>query len=631
MPKPAKMETGSVRKIVLRNAHLILTALCGLVPVFVAKYFIPFPLPGTGFSDVFFQATLRMQAHGYVTPLVARWGDFVVQSSMDQLYKVDPYDLYWGGSFLLLVIFAGGMFLLAKDLTNNSHIGILSAVFSVFINVGDTYLFYGTPIQHFRSENIIFSIFPFTLLLINRTLTKREGGFKRIKTAILSGVLIMITYFVLYSSYTAPENFGFGYGSREEVLYPIALTAMPLLLYGVSRLLKSESWSEATMLFIISFAFFLFHKESMLVFSLFMLGYILLAAIVDSKKAYVRPLLRTALLLAFLFVFLQATSILQISTTNPFSSLINPQAYQTSVPVNSFPLKWETLIAANELPILALIPIGVAPLFLSRKREHTFPLTLFCFAIFIYFLPDQWTYRAYQVLTPFMAMMLAYSIHWIYVHLGSRRTRFVLITILFLIVVPNLFLPIVNRFSNFPPGRQYDSYMSEEEYDVGIWLRNNVTEYSIVLSDYKTMQMIVPLANKLWPITHYAVWASDDKEVLGFMELLRNEVFLSANDTRRVEVLDNISTNLLWTEKDYLRFLGLTDIKPNVVILLTSRTSEWLTRGGGNYEPLSSEGPVLPSYVDIFLRSDYFDLLYRVGDEIYAFQLRSLLNRPSAP
>ncbi|MDI6847758.1 MAG: hypothetical protein QMD23_06485 [Candidatus Bathyarchaeia archaeon] len=161
--------------------------------------------------------------------------------------------------------------------------------------------------------------------------------------------------------------------------------------------------------------------------------------------------------------------------------------------------------------------------------------------------------------------------------------------------------------------------MTENEYKMALWLRHNVSEYVVVLSDYKTMQMVVPISNKLWPISPFFVWIHEDKTVLNFMESLRNYVFLSDDDSSRAEFLNTIGATLFWTEKRYLESIGAPNIKPEIVILLTSRTSDWLDSVNIIYEPLSSSNKVSPSYLDVFIKSGHFSLIYEVEGEIYAF------------
>lgn len=618
----------ALEKINIRNSHLILSGLIGLVAVIIVKYFIPFPLPGTGFSDMFFQAIIRMQTHGYVAPFYIRLGDFVVQSLMVQLYNLQPYDIFWIGSFLVVPIFAVGMYCLAKDLTGNSYIGVLSALFAVFINVRLTSqsLFYGTPLQHFRSENIIFAIFPITLVLLNRTVLKQNYDNKKmLKLSFVCGFLFLGTYIILNSSYTAPENFGFSMGAREEILSPIFFLALPLLIHIFSRIFNTRMLLDVATISLIGFTFYFFHKETSMIFSFYIFAYLTLYKMVTSNANRIRILIRLVSLLILLYVFVQAVGIFNFPTTNPFSGFLNPASYHLSSPVDSFQLKFDSLLAANELPTLVLLLIGLVPLLLSNQTKKLLPLALFCFSLLLYFLPDQWAYRAYQVLTPMMAIVLAYSVYWLYSSISSKKRvhNLIFAVLLVAVMIPNLVGPVVDRFSSFPSGYSYHSFMTENEYETAIWLRNNVSEYSVVLSDYKTMQMVVPIADKLWAVSPYAVWMYEDPSVLKFMESLRTDVFFSSNDSLTIEFMNYVCENLFWMEYRYLDSIGAQDVKPQIVVLLTSRTSQWLDNADLINEPLSSSNNVSSSNLGVLVKSKHFSLIHSVEGEIYAFLFNS--------
>lgn len=607
----------------LRNRYLFLAALFGLSVVFVVKSLIPFPLPGTGFSDMFFQPLIRLQVHGYVTPFYVRAGDFIVQSLIIQLYNIQPHSLFWIGSFLMVPIFSVGIYYLAKDLTSNSYVGVLSALFAAFINIRVTSqsLFYGTPVQHFRSENIIFALFPISLVLVNRTLLQQKYTNKQtLKRILICGFLFLGTYLFLNSSYTAPENFGFAVGAREQFVSPIFFLFVPLLLFGLSRIFRSILLSDITLVSLILFTFYFFHKESSIIFSFYLLGYLFLHTLVRSDDSRIQMLTKICIGLVLLYVFVQAVGILSIPTTNPFSGFLNPVTYKLSTPVDSFQLKFDSLITANELPTLALLVIGIPSLFLSNKTKRLLPLTLFCFSLLLYFLPDQWSYRAYQILTPTMAIVLGHSVYWMYTNVSSKKRFYNLFfgMLFVLVIVPSLVLPVFQRFSNFPAGNNYYSLMTEEEYELALWLRYNVSEHTIVLSDYKTMQMLVPISNKLWPVSPYCVWMYENEDVLEFMGSVRNRVFLSTNDSDREVFLSGMPDQLFWMEERYLEATGVQDVKIQVIVLLTSRTSEWLSNKNIINEPLSSSGNVSSSHLGILTESSDFRTIYAVEGEIYA-------------
>ena len=460
-------------------------------------------------------------------------------------------------------------------------------------------------------------------MLLNRTLLKQNYNIRRIlKLALICGISFLGTYLVLNSSYTTPENLGFSIGEREEILSPILFLALPLLFHSFSRIFQSRMWSDVAWLSLLGFTFYLFHKETSLIFSFYMLAYLVLYKMVSSNNKRAKILIRIALFLTLLYVLLQAAGIFRIYTTNPISGFLNPATYGLSTAIDSFQLKFESLTVANELSTLVLLPVGLMPLLLSSRTKRVLPATLFCFSLLLFFLPDQYTYRAYQVLTPMMAIVLAYSVYWLCDTFASSKKILSLVfgALLMAVVIPSLVMPVVDRFSSFPSGRQYHSFMSKNEYEMALWLRYNVSEYTVVLSDYKTMQMVVPISNKLWPINPHHVWIYENETVLNYTKSLRNYVFLSDNDSSRAKFLNNINTTtLFWVEKRYLESIDAQNIQPQIVILITSRTSQWLDDENVIYEPLSSSNKVAASYLDVFMKSKHFSLIYEVEGEIYAF------------
>jgi len=133
-----------------------------------------------------------------------------------------------------------------------------------------------------------------------------------------------------------------------------------------------------------------------------------------------KPLTIGVIYTTVLFSLLQITGVI----TRPLGLVIRTYTLTDTYYIKGFDMKWaaffDTGHAYNEFLLIVFLALSV--IFLIReKNEHIFNfLSLTWIALLIFFLPELFTYRNYQVLTPLLAITFAYLID----KLSTQKTLF---------------------------------------------------------------------------------------------------------------------------------------------------------------------------------------------------------------
>ena len=627
----------------LKTSDVLLCLSISLVPVLIVRMHIPFGYFGFGWMipTIINQPALRIIEHGYMT-LAGRWPEYLLTALSCMIFNCEPMSFNWVLPFVLGPLYSIGLYLLSYRLFNNRAVSIFTALFGAFLNIGSSYqtFFFDQFIANPRSNTILYSIFPLTLFFVDKELSSRNYKAKDVALSLLTLVTaLLILYFPLETAWFRATSLGLPVGFRVQIIKPAVMLFAPFMGFIVSKILRNDfAKANFQRLFLIALTFELFHETECLLFIATIILYVLLRQFIGARillklpahkiKYSVSPM-HLIVAFTFLFVFLQWIGYLNIYNTNPISSVINP-AYKLPEPGNLFLGKRRWFEDANSPVILSLLIIGSTLMIFSKKQKELFLVTMLSLTLLIYFLPDFWTYRAYKEFSPFIALVLANSVYSIYKLTVSVSTQFgfghikkyvtlFYVSVMLVILIPNLVSPVCARFSFSPPGKQSYTLIADYEYETAEWLRKYTPENARIISDFRTIVLITPLANKLWLTSRSMSVGGLSEYDKGLVLYIKNNIFLASDSRSAYEATLNLSNQVHWIDEYFIESRD-SSLSNELLIVISARTIKWIEQRDINDVFFPQYGSIDPNYLERF-RPEYFRLLYNIDDEIYVLKV----------
>jgi len=367
---------------------LFITAVA-VTPVLIIKSYQPFPNAfwrSTHMDPLFVQAAYRMLYSGYLEPEI-RWPNAVFPYIMLSLFRVKPLHFLWSAPFILAIIYAIGLFNLSYILSKNMEIALLCVLFGMFINAHVGWP--GQFILHFKSNQILYAIFPLVLYSIYEKTTRIKS--KPIMTfkefILLSTTLALIFILVKKTTTLVPSPDWHYFGA--SVIYPISRAFLPFLGILLSLYINDRTRRGLFLLvFLYSVIFYFWHAEEALLFILTMLLFVLLC---DRIKNEGRHLWIWALaFITFIYIYLQWIDLFHVPNI-PISAIWSPSIVRAGTDV--FNIKRTCFNFANREVLRALMVIGAVFALTSRKRENLIAIAMLAATLLIFFLPEYHTIR----------------------------------------------------------------------------------------------------------------------------------------------------------------------------------------------------------------------------------------------
>lgn len=205
----------------------------------------------------------------------------------------------------------------------------------------------------------------------------------------------------------------------------------------------------------------------------------------------------------------------------------------------------------------------------------------------------------------------------------TKMFKLVLYAILVLIILSSLFAVFQKRFSWTPTGADTQTVIADYEYQTLDFLNNNsALQGARIVSDPITMRIFTSLSNREWIIEHtmnpnFFTQAGQD-----VVADIRNNILLAPDSETAYNHLMNLSNIVPYDEKGYL---DLKDGVPNpdLILIFSGRTAYWLD----NSEGISTPSVLFPfscnvttNHIFQFLDPKYFELLYKIDQQIYVFK-----------
>lgn len=593
---------------------VFLCILLGILPILIVRIYSPFPLlDKIDFTllKVVSQPALRMIEHGYITDNpVHKPSIFILLGIVSKISNVAPLAIMWSAPFLQYAVYSLGLYLFGYSLTRKKSFSLILTFWGLFIMTGSSFI--GIPIK-LRGNVILYAIFPLILYYINTNILNQCRG--EVLKNILGIIIASGLAFVSFLAFNTMEN---------SIITSISII---LALSIVCRIYMGEKMSN---LVLIIPSFILFHFYESLIFvsviCIYMATYVATEYLrTDDLKLDV--IVNFILFFTIsLFIYSQITGLLQIN----FSSLSSNLFGLTSASVTSF-TKYMYILKGNSFIILSLLYLSVFLHLFNRMGKSScadsFVLKMVFILFFIYFLPEPTTLRLSKEIVPFMAYLLASSIEFIHrfsIKLNKKNSIIYYNILLIAIIVFGTVVPFHTFYSTNKYDQKYNTILTDYEYEVGEWIQDNTPENTRIISDFQTMQVLTPLSNRIWNVGRQMIKRELSEKEVGQMHTIKNDIFLANNSHIAHSKIYSFVGNEQFEDKKYLEYTQISETEPTFIVVITPKTSLWLTKS--TIDPISNpvHGVVDPKTLKTFMDENYFELIYQLDEEVYIFKAKQL-------
>lgn len=599
-----------------------------IVPAVIASIFIPFPLFGINHDAPRYivQPVLRIIEDNYLQ-LSTRVSEVLLTSLAALIFKLDPLCFLWSARFILYIIFSTGVFLFVYSNTKDRVLSLITVLVSSYINMGGQnpllMLFFDVPAQHFRGNTILFSIFPFALFFIEKSLLSSDLNSRELTRALLT--LNTIT-FVLFFYFVFPENY-FGLPSYYKLLNVDPIILPLLLLAGVLiekiRFSKNSLKNYFHVMYIITLGFFAFHREETLLF-------LLTISIYSFLRLWLKEWLNKSEKPYILILLISLSILMEYIGNNLGLPTIDLRGIiRTQWPID-FSLKCDELIYGNSILTTLFFIVGIILALISRNNFEISITTITLIILSFYFLPIPWTYRFFKELSIFEGYIIAFAIHKVINSISKCSVRKIISSLMLVILAVSLAYPIFYRFSYslslFSPELKYQTLITDEEYQLALFIREEMPGNIRIISDYFSMWVLTPLSNKIWIIDKFMNLEEMTNEEVEKIQYIKNNIFLAKSSKEAYKAILGLEKNFKepFDEADYIRKTGKVQL--SFIIVLSRRTSSWVKKEGYYGLTFDIDTHVDQNLLRLFEDERFFTPLYNINDKIYAFQVNLKYN-----
>ena len=155
----------SIDRSLITYIVYIVVLLWGSAWAFISRLNTPFPRlpPDIAGPFDFIQPMTRLFEYGFLGK--TRVLLLILASFTSAYSRTSPECIVWSGTILLSSVYALGIFLLLKKLTDSTFISLLSAFLAIVLNKGTDVIFHSTVIHLFRYTTFVQALLPYIMLL----------------------------------------------------------------------------------------------------------------------------------------------------------------------------------------------------------------------------------------------------------------------------------------------------------------------------------------------------------------------------------------------------------------------------------------------------------------------------------
>ncbi len=542
------------------------------------------------------------------------------------LFNVGTYTFSWVcGHFLFPIVAAFGAYFFFVAFVDKKHHPFI--IFMVFLYVWLLFVA-DTDRLTYKPNTLVYLLIPWIFFFIKKNIVPFLTDKKLKYTSsffMLLGVtfsFIILYFFIKKTLYIGPNSFIY------ITLYCILLYTILLYLSATRR----SIFSTFFLLFVISSVLFLNHADMGLSTLVMIMTYLLIVVImVKNPKNTKKFTLFFGIMLLFI-IFLGYHNYINLPEVffNPPSGAEAWRYMDTVKSVDFF---------FSYFPydlIFLLVLIGgygiIKHSAISRSAIAIIVVFLVC-NVFFFFMNTLEISRVIKGAYLFGLILVLYGISELFELLkfeNKQITKIIkLFVVLFIVVIS---VNIVIEKNVFEINKWIDatgkfSMILPYEYSSGVWMKNNVAENTLILSDPQTMVIISSISNER------AVPS------LTYNSKIQNDLFDALNSSTSIKAYSNIH-KLLKDENMTKRYaIYASDSKASqewakrqqnvssAVVVIEGRTCYWIkTKRKNKFSKPQEFYPMTEceGILDIFFNDTYFTLLHNESDQMYLFGIRDL-------
>lgn len=600
--------------------------LLSLVPKAIGWIGTPYPLPDYNFStpSLVAQPAERMLQWGFLSlvestnlpPVV------IITAVVSAISGLEPMSFVWAAPIPGYIIFVSGVGVFAYKVSHSRIVALISAFLAIFILTGVHAT--NNTAMNFKSNAFLYFLYPWALSVMLSLALEVRNEARRATIMLATGIVGCL---------------GMAIAVYLPTLAGLNLALRPLLLGLVSSLfglaalsLLRRGWLSARLsLFLIwiGIVFISIHTLEALLFIVPLGVFGALVASGDIKT--VRILAYIVMVIVMLWIYAQWIGLVDVKYTDPISSLAFGNRY---VVQEGFDFKFGILKFTTPLVFWLAAAVAAYVLVINFSRINLALVGTAVSVLAIFFYPDTLTFRGIQALAPIVAIILPLGflnlLKWIGQFLPTSELRTLtnlLFIVIFLSQIPSVTRPFWQYHTTPLLNNEHRTVLKDYELEAVIWLRSNTEAADLIFSDYVSMFVLLPLANRTQPITKQQESFELSKEEEQKMLTLKERVFSTDDPHTSACSLLSLANSPHFhpEERQFANLLG--GKSPNVYVLISPRSLHWVQQPSIAPEYFASTFPEAPDYkgglfsLKPFHNSQFYQVIHSVQGKLYVLRL----------
>jgi len=276
---------------------------------------------------------------------------------------------------------------------------------------------------------------------------------------------------------------------------------------------------------------------------------------------------------------------------------------------------------------------------LSKRKENLLMVSMLFLAFFIFFFPEQQTYRMFAELSPFISYILSiglFELHQKSQYFLNRIKKpalryfasILLIVGMLVIIFPPLISPMLEMSRGYglpPPSGFSSNSIAEYEYEAGFWLKNNLPDTTVIISDYRSMLILNSLGNKIWLAARgmsAEQLAAIHQQSQELFQKIKFNVFQANSSREAYDSIIELPILMHAQDKQYLDYIGIDQNDLSFIIVISSRTINFIEQKDISDVRYAQYVKISPEYLELFDETRYFKLIYMdENDYLYIYEL----------
>jgi len=179
-----------------------------------------------------------------------------------------------------------------------------------------------------------------------------------------------------------------------------------------------------------------------------------------------------------------------------------------------------------------------------------------------------------------------------------------------------------------PPPEGYTlTSIADYEYEAALWIKENLPETTVIVSDYKTIQILGSIGDTVWLPGRSMGAETLDEKSKELLNRIKNDVFKANYSEEVFRTILTLPKLMHVHDRRYIEYAGIKQDNLTFIVVLSSRTVKWLNQQSIN-DVLEAQYTSIPQeYLRIFSDPKYFELIYADKDGyLYIFKLRKSID-----